>query len=212
MPHADDSKRGKDLVGFQLLLRSCEHYGFYTYFSKSIFLKSSALIDSVSNDTSSVPDDRDGGAEEEAASVRCTWAQTRFLVQIWTNKGFVASSQASDTSSTVSSDNSTSLTASSANDFQAPGSFPYPVTITLDRHGGDINSKMVYCYGIDDEEKPDPSQKKIQLENRSFGGTLVNPTRGPFERVNVTWADGGPGGIDGGSGGCECQWKNFAWQ
>lgn len=192
--------------------QSTEHYGFYTYFSKSIFLKSSALIDSVSNDTSSVPDDRDGGAEEEAASVRCTWAQTRFLVQIWTNKGFVASSQASDTSSTVSSDNSTNFTASSANDFQAPGSFPYPVTITLDRHGGDINSKMVYCYGIDDEEKPDPSQKKIQLENRSFGGTLVNPTRGPFERVNVTWADGGPGGIDGGSGGCECQWRNFAWQ
>ena len=192
--------------------RSTEHYGFYTYFSKSIFLKSSAPIESASNDTSSVPDDEDGGAAEEAASVRCTWSQTRFLVRIWTNKGFVASSQTSDTSSTISSDNSTNLTASSANDFQAPGSFPYPVTITLDRHGGDINSKMVYCYGIDDEGKPDPSQKKIQLENRSFGGTLINPTRGPFEKVNVTWADGGPGGIDGGSGGCECQWKNFGWQ
>ena len=191
--------------------QSSEYYGFYTYFSKSIFLKSTVPIDGSSNHTSSVPDDEDGGAEEGAASVRCTWAQTRFLVQIWTNKGFVASSQASDTNSTVSSGNSTNLTASSANDFQAPGSFPYPVTITLDRHGGDIDLKLLYCYGIDDEEKPISSQKKIQIENRSFGGTLVNPTQGPFGHVNVTLADGGPGGIDGGSGGCGCQWKNFGW-
>lgn len=192
--------------------QSTEHYGFYTYFSKSIFLKSTAPIDGISNSTSSDPDDEDGGAEEDAASVRCTWAQTRFLVQIWTNKGFVASSQASDSNATISSSNSTNLTTSSANDFQAPGSFPYPVTITLDRHGGDINTKMLYCYGIDDEEKPIPSQKKIELENRSFGGTLVNPTLGPFGDVNVTLVDGGPGGIDGGSGGCGCRWKNFGWQ
>ena len=192
--------------------QSTEHYGFYTYFSKSIFLKSSAPIDSNSNNNSSVPDDQYGGAEEDAASVRCTWAQTRFLVQIWTNKGFVASSQVSDTSSAISSSNSTNVTASSANDFQAPGSFPYPVTIKLDRHGGDMDSKLLYCYGIDDEERPIASQKKLQIEDRSFGGTLVNPTRGPFESVNVTLADGGPGGIDGGSGGCECQWNNFGWQ
>ena len=192
--------------------QSTEHYGFYTYFSKSIFLKSTAPIDGISNDTNIVPDDEDGGADEDAAFVRCTWAQTRFLVQIWTNKGFVASSRASDNKSTIFSGNSTNLTTSSANDFQAPGSFPYPVTVTLDRHGGDIYSKMVYCYALDDEEKPISSQKKIELEDRSFGGTLVNPTQGPFENVNVTLADGGPGGIDGGSGGCGCQWKNFDWQ
>ena len=192
--------------------QSTEHYGFYTYFSKSIFLKSTAPIEGTSNATSSIPDDEDGGAEEDAASVRCTWAQTRFLVQIWTNKGFVASSPASNTNSSISSGNATNLTASSANDFQAPGSFPYPVTITVDRHGGDIDAKMIYCYGINDEEKPISNQKKIELEDRSFGGTLVNPTQGPFGDVNVTLVDGGPGGIDGGSGGCECQWKNFGWQ
>ncbi|KAL9073934.1 MAG: hypothetical protein Q9161_002556 [Pseudevernia consocians] len=192
--------------------QSTEYYGFYTYFSKSIFLKSTAPIDGISNDTSSVPDDEDGGAEEDAASVYCTWAQTRFLVQIWTNKGFVASSQASDANSTIASSNSTNLTAPSANDFQAPGSFPYPVTITLDRHGGDVNSKLLYCYGIDDEEKPISSQKKIQLEDRSFGGTLINPPLGPSGNTNVALADGGLGGIDGGNGGCGCQWKNFGWQ
>lgn len=192
--------------------QSTEHYGFYTYFSKSIFLKSTAPIGGIADNTSTVPDDEDGGAEEDAASVRCTWTQTRFLVQIWTNKGFVASSQASNSNSTPSSSNSTNLTAFSANDFEAPGSFPYPVTITLDRHGGDINSKMLYCYGIDDEERPISSQKKVQLENRSFEGTLINPSLGPFGDVNVTLADGGPGGIDGGSGGCGCQWNNFEWQ
>ena len=191
--------------------QSTEHYGFYTYFSKSIFLKNAAPVDNSSNDTSSILDDEDGGAEENAASVRCTWAQTRFLVQIWTKNGFVASTQASDINSTISSDNSTNPTTSSANDFDAPGSFPYPVTIKLDRHGGDISSKQVYCYGIDDEERPLSSQKKIQNENRSFGGQLVNPTLGPFGNVNVTLAEGGPGGIDGGSGGCECEWKNFGW-
>lgn len=192
--------------------QSTEHYGFYTYFSKSIFLKSTAPIIGTSNNTSSIPDDKDGGAEEDGASVRCTWAQTRFLVQIWTNKGFVASSPVSDTNSSIFSSNSTNLTAFSANDFQIPGSFPYPVTVTLDRHGGDIYSKMLYCYAVDDEEKPISSQKKIELEDRSIGGTLINPTLGPFGDVNVTLADGGPGGIDGGSGGCGCQWKNFAWQ
>lgn len=192
--------------------QSTEHYGFYTYFSKSIFLKSSVPLEGISNNTSPIPDDEDGGAAEEAASVRCTWAQTRFLVQIWTNKGFVASTRPSDTNSSISSSNSTNLTDSSANDFQPPGSFPYPVTITLDRHGGNIYSKMIYCYGIDDEERPIPSQQKLELEDRSYGGTLVNPTLGPFTKVNVTLADGGPGGIDGGSGGCGCQWKNFGWQ
>lgn len=192
--------------------QSTEHYGFYTYFSKSIFLKSTAPIEGISNSTSLVPDDEDGGAEEDAASVGCMWAQTRFLVQIWTNKGFVASTQASDTNSTISASNSTNITTSSANDYQPPGSFPYPVTVTLDRHGGDIDSKMLYCFGIDDEEKPISSQERIQVEDRAFGGTLVNPARGPFKDVNVTLADGGPGGIDGGSGGCGCQWKNFAWQ
>ena len=192
--------------------QSTEHYGFYTYFSKSIFLKTAAPVDDSSNNTSSILDDEDGGSEEDAASVRCTWAQTRFLVQIWTKNGFVASSQASDVNSTISSDNSTNPTASSANDFDAPGSFPYPVTVKLDRHGGDIDSKQVYCYGIDDEERPLSSQKKIQNENRSVGGQLVNPTLGPFGNVSVTLAEGGPGGIDGGSGGCECEWKNFGWQ
>lgn len=190
-----------------------EHYGFYTYFDRSIFLKSAALLTDSPN-TASVPDDENGGAAENAASVRCTWAQTRFLVQIWTKKGNSATllSQSANSTSTSphsSSGNATALTTSSANNFTQPGSFPYPVTITLDRHGGDIAKKMVFCYGLDDREHINATQKLYQLEDRGVGGQLVNPARGPFGDVNVTAAQGGPGGIDGGSGGCLCKWQNF---
>lgn len=187
-----------------------EHYGFYTYFDRSIFLKSTALVDD-NQATGVVPDDEDGGAEESAATVRCTWTQTRFLVQIWTNRGGTASLLASNNASISDADdkNPKNLAASSANDFERPGSFPYPVSITLDRHGGDIKTKMIYCYGLDNRRRVVSDQKKIQLEDRAFGGHLVNPALGPFGNVNVSNSEGGPGGIDGGTGGCSCLWKNW---
>ncbi len=190
-----------------------EHYGFYTYFDRSIFLKSTALVN-ASSPIGEVPDDKNGGANENAATVRCTWAQTRFLVQIWTNKGTAASLLQSSNSTNSSTpppnqNNPQNLNSSSANDFRRPGSFPYPVTITLDRHGGDITKKLIYCYGLDQREHILLEQKKVQLEDRAFGGGLVNPALGPFGNVNVSRADGGPGGIDGGGGGCGCVWRNF---
>ncbi|MCJ1458684.1 hypothetical protein MMC28_009058 [Mycoblastus sanguinarius] len=193
--------------------QSDEHYGFYNYFDRSIFLISTAPLNASSNDTSPVPDDDDGGVDENAASVLCTWAQTRFLVQIWTKKGDSliqgSSNDASQSAQTTTAQNSTNVSSSSANDFIRPGSFPYPVTVTIDRHGGDIKSKMIYCYGMDDREHIISSKKKLQLEDRGFGGRLVNPALGPFGDVNVTTAQGGPGGIDGGSGGCACKWQNW---
>ncbi|KAL9605048.1 MAG: hypothetical protein Q9179_001644 [Wetmoreana sp. 5 TL-2023] len=189
-----------------------EHYGFYTYFDRSIFLKSTALLNFTNASPSEIPDDENGGADEKAARVRCTWAQTRFLVQIWTRKGDnSAPLLRSSNSSTDSSPHSRpqNLTMSSANNFTRPGSFPYPISITLDRHGGDIKEKMVYCYGIDQQEHVISDEKQIQLEDRAFGGALVNPAQGPFGEVKVSGDDGGPGGIDGGNGGCGCRWENF---
>ncbi|KAL8806618.1 MAG: hypothetical protein Q9182_001266 [Xanthomendoza sp. 2 TL-2023] len=190
-----------------------EHYGFYTYFDRSIFLKSTALLNFTNETPSEIPDDENGGAEETAAKVRCTWAQTRFLVQIWTRKGNAASLlQQSGQSNRDSSPggNPQNLTGSSANNFSRPGSFPYPVSITLDRHGGDIKKKMIYCYGLDEQQRVISDQKQIQLEDRAFGGSLVNPAQGPFGEVKVSGDDGGPGGIDGGNGGCGCRWENFS--
>ncbi|KAL9597855.1 MAG: hypothetical protein Q9219_004876 [cf. Caloplaca sp. 3 TL-2023] len=188
-----------------------EHYGFYTYFDRSIFLKSTALLNFTGASPSEIPDDENGGAEENAARVRCTWAQTRFLVQIWTRRGKNAPLlQDSNPDGTASpGSRPKNLTESSANNFTRPGSFPYPISVSLDRHGGDIEKKMIYCYGLDQQEHIISDEKQIQLEDRAFGGTLVNPAQGPFGTVNVTGDDGGPGGIDGGSGGCGCRWENF---
>lgn len=189
-----------------------EHYGFYNYFDRSIFLKSAAVLNS-SSDAATIPDDENGGSSENAATIRCTWAQTRFLVQIWTNLGssstLLPSANSSSTTTSSSGTQTNNASTSSANDFSRPGSFPYPVTITLDRHGGDIDTKMLYCYGMDTSEHIVPSEKQFQIETRGFGGTLVNPAEGVFGNVNVTYAQGGPGGIDGGTGGCSCQWRNW---
>ena len=188
-----------------------EHYGFYIYFDRSIFLASTALLNSTTEAAGNVPGDENGGAEETAATVRCTWAQTRFLVQIWTNQGQTTSLLTSSNSTAANSTGKhpKNLTESSANDFSRPGSFPYPVSITLDRHGGDIKTKEIFCYGVDDRQRIIPSQKKLQLEDRSFQGNLVNPALGPFGHVNVSTSEGGPGGIDGGTGGCGCIWRNW---
>ena len=194
-----------------------EHYGFYNYFDRSIFLKNSTTANS-----GEAPDDQNGGSAESEATVRCTWAQTRFLVQIWTNKGTTASLLPSPNSSTAATPTPTSsssssrtrpnATISSANDFSRPGSFPYPVTVTLDRHGGKVESKMIYCYGMDDGERMITSSKAFHLEDRGFGGALVNPADGPFGNVTVTERDGTAGwqgGVDGGNGGCLCRWQNW---
>lgn len=189
-----------------------EHYGFYTYFDRSIFLKSTSLLNDAGPVVGDVPTDRNGGADQSAATVRCTWRQTRFLVQIWTNSGAAApllgSSNATSTKAEAKDDQK-NLTSSSANDFLRPGSFPYPVSITLDRHGGALDEKFIFCFGLDKRGHVILEKKKIQLEDRSFGGVLVNPALGPFRSTKVAKKEGGPGGIDGGSGGCGCQWRNW---
>lgn len=176
-----------------------EHYGFYQYFDRSIFLKSTALLDDTTTSIGDVPDDKDGGSTKSAATVRCTWAQTRFLVQIWTRQG---------TGLKLLGNPSPSRNLTAA-DTTRPGSFPYPVTVTLDRHGGDISKKIIYCYGLDNRGRINSTRKKVQLEDRGAGGALVNPALGPFATTKILEKDGGPGGIDGGTGGCGCRWTNF---
>ncbi|TVY48140.1 hypothetical protein LOCC1_G001923 [Lachnellula occidentalis] len=175
-----------------------EHYGFYTYFDRSIFLKSRDLLNSSSADNDTVPDDENGGARESEASFRCTWTQTRFLVQMWTRMNTTA--RLLNSTHPISKD--------PAHDLSQPGSFPYPITITTDRHGGDANTKLLYCYSMDDREGIEKDSGKILREQRDFGGTLINP-------ANLLFGASGPsdpslGGFDGGTGGCKCQWQN--WQ
>ncbi|KAF7596142.1 hypothetical protein BBP40_003041 [Aspergillus hancockii] len=192
--------------------QATEHYGFYTYFDRSVFLESSAPINNTKKDNSA--SDANGGTSKANARVRCTWAQTRFLVQIWTRstKSLVGKTPSSSTTPTpTGSTNSNS--SSSATDFVRPGSFPYPITITVDRHGGTAKKKMVYCYGMESNQHINSTEKKLQIEYRGFGGTLVSPAPGIFNiSDSASNSDSGYGGIDGGTGGCSCQWTNWISQ
>ncbi|OAL55883.1 hypothetical protein IQ07DRAFT_529837 [Pyrenochaeta sp. DS3sAY3a] len=164
--------------------KDTEYYGFYSYYDRSIFLKQINGTNRGGN-----PADTDGGSTKDAANLRCTYAETRFLVQIWTR-----------------SKDSKPLLQNSTSDasavFRRPGTFPYPVTVTIDRHGGDPAKKNLYCYSIESDGtiKNEASKRAFQFEDRAFGGNLVNGTQG---RGIVT------GSIDGGTGGCRCQWQNW---
>ncbi|KAJ5124992.1 uncharacterized protein N7515_008817 [Penicillium bovifimosum] len=186
-----------------------EHYGFYTYFDKSIFL--------TSQDKSS-PADTNGGVSKSSAHYRCTWSQTRFLVQIWTQPDKIGLQLLSpDTTATNTTTAATPTStnkptsSSSATDFSRPGSFPYPVTVTIDRHGGAEKKKMVYCYPVEDDGHYNITGAQLQLEDRAIGGELVNPASGLFKGLSGTRNGNGDGfgGVDGGSGGCGCQWVNW---
>lgn len=160
-----------------------EHYGFYSYFDRSIFLKQINGTNRGGN-----PADINGGSLKSAATMRCTYTETRFLVQIWTRS---QTSKPLLQRSTQGNDPT-----------KRPGTFPYPVTLTLDRHGGNAARKMLYCYNMESDGTilNKDSTKFFQFEDRGFGGNLINGTQG---RPNAS------GPIDGGTGGCSCQWQNW---
>ena len=162
--------------------RADEYYGFYTYFDRNIFL--------TSVNTAKVTLNQDGGSSSQDARYRCTWSQTRFLVQIWTKMNGSALLTGQFT-------NQTGLGGSSVANL---GSFPYPVTVKLDRHGGNPISKMIYCYGMTSTGTINATQKSFVFENRSFRGTLINPATGTLNDNSSA--------IDGGSGGCSCKWAS----
>jgi hypothetical protein len=170
------------------------------YFDRAIF-----LTNTTAGGQSGPLEDQNGGSTKEQANWRCTFSQTRFLVRIWTNADFGATLVNGGPTVFPSSqgNGATTTTANStATDFTAPGSFPYPVSITLDRHGGDMTKKGAYCYKMDpsgngkiiiDNESP-----QVLLENRGAGGGNAGRTFDP-----------NAAGIDGGTGGCSCEWRNW---
>lgn len=70
---------------------------------------------------------------------------------------------------------------------------------------------MVYCYPLEDDGHYNITAVQLQLEDRAVGGELVNPAAGLFKGLgdtkNATTQE--DGGVDGGSGGCGCQWTNW---
>lgn len=240
-----------------------EHYGFYTYYDRSLFL-SELRLNENNTFTDSVAGDLNGGAKKNDAKLRCTFSSTRFHVQIFTQPDKMKAQlikkdlkKRSDTASSAAFDTSTDT----AQDFdKAPGSFPYPVSITIDRHGGVAKEKMLYCFSVDKEtHKLSRDSWAIMPEERGSGGNITSPGPTLFTSIksqrtsgkrdaeaaavdsdhNSTDAiaelrrvllkrivledvethppsrfrrDRGSGvgdSIDGGSGGCSCQYRNW---
>ncbi|KAI1203928.1 hypothetical protein F5X97DRAFT_5419 [Nemania serpens] len=159
-----------------------EHYGFYTYFDKKIYMANSTKRD---------PADEDGGVPIADARSLVTFAQTRFLVKFWTRPG-------NTTHLLNSGDSSVNVTATPS---AQPGSMPYPVTVLEDMHGGDGSKKTDFSYGVLGNMEIDRSDARSVVADIGFRGTLVND--------RLSDPDKSSGGVDGGTGGCKCEWVNF---
>ncbi|KAK8088836.1 hypothetical protein PG997_003797 [Apiospora hydei] len=160
-----------------------EHYGFYTYFNKTVYLFNTA---------ETTPTDRSGGARLADARFLVTWTEVRFVVQMWTRMG----------NSSRLIGNGTAPGKEGTTVHARPGTMPYPVTIAEDLHGGNPFRKATFYYGMDRQSRVNQTDSKLILVNRGFGGALVNDlSKEP---------DLSLGGVDGGTGGCKCEWVN--WQ
>lgn len=167
-----------------------EHYSFYTYFKRTIYLKSVTVLNETKD--KDIPLDQDGGCRETEADFLTTWSETRFLVQIWTRTLGANTSTLLQPKGMGSIDGTPELI--------RPGTMPYPVTVTIDTHGGEPSKKFVWMWPINDRQQLDEENPKLLANNIGFGGTWINKrSRG----------DKSFGGFDGGTGGCKCQWVNW---
>ncbi|KAI6785714.1 uncharacterized protein J7T54_006053 [Emericellopsis cladophorae] len=160
-----------------------EHYGFYTYFKRTIYLKS------LNNTDNDVPLDIDGGCTQSEANYYATWSQTRMLVQIWTRT-------LEDGSQLLPEGDSIEGTP----ELVRPGTMPYPVTVTLDTHGGNPKEKFVWYWPVDERGQLDQDNPKLLPNDLEFAGTVVNHRKDTNDSF---------GGYDGGTGGCRCEWVNW---
>lgn len=168
-----------------------EHYGFYTYFKRTIFLKSVTIPNSTED--TNVPLDEDGGCRKSEANFLTTWGETRMLVRIWTRK------LATNTSSLLRPTVYSGIGGLPV--LRRPGTMPWPVTVTLDTHGGEAEKKFVWELPMDDRMHLDVNQTKLLVNKLDAGGTWINPRGTGDEKY---------GGFDGGTGGCKCEWVNWS--
>ena len=163
-----------------------EHYGFYTYFNKRTYL---------TDKDDAVSADKDGGARLSEAKFVTSFTETRFLVQMWTRKTNTTELLGGGAPTKSDDDESSSTPSPSSR----PGTMPYPVTVVEDMHGGNPTKKMSFYYGVDDQQVNTTVAGLITVD-KGFRGTLVN---------EMAKADRALGGVDGGTGGCKCEWQNF---
>jgi len=163
-----------------------EHFGFHTYFDKRHYV--SAVDGNATTDSQrAVPADLGGGAALADARFVVTYTQTRFRVQIWTRL-------LNGTAALLGAGSGGDGGASNAT---RPGTFPYPITLVEDTHGGDFNLKGAFARRVA-ERRVLLDGPSLVVHDMAFGGTLVNHG-----------VDMALGGVDGGDGGCKCAWRNW---
>ncbi|KAM7209294.1 Glycoprotease family domain containing protein [Naviculisporaceae sp. PSN 640] len=157
-----------------------ERYGFYSYYNKTIY--TTAITPPNADSTDGPPSDKNGGALETEANFLVTFLSTRFKVEIWTRR-----------------ENSTRLVNGgvSNNNATQPGTFPYPVTVTLDSHGGIPGLKFAFSRGVVGRRIV-MNDAKFVLNFLNRNGVVINPAN----EFNPSF-----GGMDGGTGGCSCEGK-----
>ncbi|KAK4242354.1 glycoprotease family-domain-containing protein [Achaetomium macrosporum] len=157
-----------------------ERYGFYSYFNKTLYVQS---VDASLGDGDRVnAADDNGGSIQSESKFLITWLSVRYKVEIWTRM-----------SNTTRLSGRFGGSASNDNNTQ-PGTFPYPVTVTLDTHGGQKGKKFVFARGVDAGGRIILNDARFVLNNMNTTGDLINPA-GEFNPSL--------GGMDGGTGGCK---------
>ncbi|KAK4132235.1 hypothetical protein BT67DRAFT_385812 [Trichocladium antarcticum] len=159
-----------------------ERYSFYSYYNKTTYIKSLAPLGGAAGDAAAakpVPADLDGGALRSEANFVVTWLMVRYKVEIWTRRA-----------------DATRLVGAAGRSATQPGPLPYPVTVTLDTHGGRQGAKFAFVRGVDERQRIRLDDAKFVLNAMNTTGDLANPA-GRF--------DPGLGGMDGGTGGCRCE-------
>jgi hypothetical protein len=183
-----------------------EHYGFYTYFAKT------ALVANVSSASASIPKRQVSNSTltttpPQSASVAqalCSFTQTRFRVQIWTQRPG-SSSLASMLNFTTSA--FTPAAQSSANEMRFPGSFPYGVSISLDRESGPQGDegKGVFCWALDEGGRVVGEGIRVDGVKGGSGEVERRDDEVEVERRG----EEGPKGPEGPEGGkCGCGWES----
>lgn len=128
--------------------RADEHYAFYTYFAKSVLIanatSSAKATPPVQARQATNLTTTPSGAQAQAF---CSFVQTRFRVQIWTKRVVAEVDALNSTAERIPASES------SANEMEAPGSFPLGVTVSLDRESGPEgdDGKGVFCWALDAE-------------------------------------------------------------
>ncbi|RYP74661.1 hypothetical protein DL771_002927 [Monosporascus sp. 5C6A] len=161
-----------------------EHYGFYTYFDKRTYL---------TDKDDAVSADKEGGSRLSEARYVVTFTETRFLVKMWTRRGNTTQLLGNGVVPGTAEDGTPPVSS-------APGTMPYPVTIAEDMHGGNPTKKTAFYYGVDRDQQVNTTEARLVTVDKGFGGTIVN---------EMAKADLALGGVDGGTGGCRCEWQNF---